>query len=415
MITTMKATKNYSKNTKPVYFDIIKGKGETIYDHNQKRYLDFTSQTLNLSLGQCHPKIIKSIRNTLNSITYISSRFGNQYSHKLIQQLMDIAPSRLTRVNIKITSGSLANEGALKMAYKKRDCTGVVSFLGSHHGQSIETMRVSGKYFKNKYLNRNNVDFIKPCHCDVYSDGKHTTTCILQSGNEFSRIVDEKHNEIAAIILEPIMVEAGVIIHDKKFLSAIRKISKKYDIPLIFDEVQTGFGWLGTYFAANHYGVTPDVLTGGKAFAAGYPLSVILSTKDIDNMDYGEHEITDGANPISCVAASTNLEIISKTILLQQVKKNEKNIRDFFKYLKNKYSIISDVRGIGYLWGLEITENQKHTRTIQIHKQCFDCGLILRIASGKKNVIIFKPALITTQKSFSEAFNILDMVLQRVK
>ncbi len=406
--------KNYSKNTKPIYFDVIRGKGEIIYDGNQKRYLDFTSQTLNLSLGQCHPKITKSISDVINSITYISSRFGNPYSHKLIKQLMQMAPSELTKVNIKITSGTLANEGALKMAYKKRNCIGAVSFLGSHHGQSMETMRISGKNFDKKYLNRNNVDFLKPCNCDVYSNGKHTVTCVRQSINEFSSLIESKHKTIATVILEPIMVEAGVIIHDKEFLSTIRKITKDYDIPLIFDEVQTGFGWLGEYFATNYFGVTPDILTGGKAFATGYPLSMTFSTRDMDNLDYGEHEITDGANPISCVVASTNLDILSKTNLLKQVKKNEKKIRHFLKCLKNEHSMILDFRGIGHLWGIVILENQKNTRTEQIRKQCFDGGLLLRIASGQTNVLIFKPPLITSQKSFLEAFDILDMVLKRV-
>ncbi len=87
---------------------------------------------------------------------------------------MQIAPSGLTKANIKITSGSLANEGVLKMSYKKRNCTGVVSFHGSHHGQSIETMNVSGKNFDKKYLNRSHVDFLKPCNCEAYSNEKHT-------------------------------------------------------------------------------------------------------------------------------------------------------------------------------------------------------------------------------------------------
>ena len=114
------------------------------------------------------------------------------------------------------------------------------------------------------------------------------------------------------------------------------------------------------------------------------------------------------------VAASKNVEILSKTKLLQQVKKNEKNLRPFLEHLKKQYFVISDVRGVGHLWGIEIAENKKGAMTKQIHKKCLDAGLLLRIASGPKNVLVLKPPLITSQKSFSETFDILDKVLGKV-
>jgi 4-aminobutyrate aminotransferase-like enzyme len=201
-------------------------------------------------------------------------------------------PEPLARLNLKVTSGSLANEGALKAAYKKRGTTEVVALRGSHHGQSIATMRISGKNFDKTYVDRTGVTFFQPCSSGLEGCDRCVRRNSCERADEIYAFLDRHHSRLAAVILEPVMVDAGVLIASRLFLAQLRERTARYGIALIFDEVQTGFGWTGRLFACEHVGVTPDLLTVCKGFAAGLPLAAILMSQEYDVLDYGEHEIT---------------------------------------------------------------------------------------------------------------------------
>lgn len=389
----------FSKNTIPCGIEISYGEKEFFYDTNGKKYFDFCSQTLNLSLGHCHDIVNQAIEEASNRFTVISSRFSNDYSSRLADTIISVAPKPLKKVNLKVTSGSLANEGALKAAYKKTGKTGVVSLIGSHHGQSLETMRVSGKNFDKTYLDRSGVFFSEPGNID-----------------QISEIINKHHDMISAIILEPVMVDAGVIILSKKYIEQVRQLCDKYSIVLIYDEVQTAFGWTGEMFASDLYDISPDILTACKGLAAGFPLAAILMTSEMDVLEYGEHEITHGAHPVVCNVALANINLLKNSDILTNVRNNGDDIAQELNKLRERYSMIEDIRGVGHIWGIEIADNTSN-RTVakKIYEECIENGLLLRLSKvgEKNNVLQFKPPLITSRESLYTAIEIIENVLKK--
>lgn len=390
----------FSQNTTPQGIEISHGDKEFFFDVNGKKYLDFCSQTLNLSLGHSNDLVNNAVKEAIQRCTTISSRFSIDYVNLLAKEVISIAPGSMKKVNLKVTSGSVANEGALKAAYKKTGKKGVVSLIGSHHGQTMETMKISGKNFDKSYLDRSGVYFSEPENID-----------------QISEIISKHHENISVVILEPIMVDAGVIVLSRKYLETIRKLCSKYSIVLIYDEVQTAFGWTGNMFASNMYNIDPDILTACKGFAAGFPLAAILMTDDMDVLEYGEHEITHGSHPISCNVALANINLLKNSKILDNVKENSDYILQQLNRLMSKYDVIYDIRGIGHIWGIEINDNTlERSVAKKIYKNCLENGLLLRFSKvgEKNNVLQFKPPLITSQDSISTAFQIIENVLKKI-
>lgn len=391
-----------SQNTIPNGHIITRGDGVFIYDNNGNKIFDFCSQTLNLNLGHTNPVINKRINDVIQDKIFLSSRFKNAECDELLNILSEISPVSLNRALFKITCGSLANEAALKMSYKHTNNKGVISFIGSHHGQSFETMRVSGKNFDKKYIQRDNVFFIEPPLKILPED-------VLKN---IKTVLEKNYNDISCIILEPIMVDAGVIIFPKELIREIRNLCNRYNKIFIFDEIQTAFGWTGNMFYSEQLETCPDVLTACKGFAAGLPLGLVLFNDKLDNLSYGEHEITHGASPLCCAVASTSINFIRDNNLLLNVKKLEVNINKQFSELQEKYKkLIKAIRGKGVIWGIEI--NDSHIAK-KIFSECLNNGLLLRLSEvgGNSSVIQFKPPIITTENEINEGISILDKCLK---
>jgi acetylornithine/succinyldiaminopimelate/putrescine aminotransferase len=209
------------------------------------------------------------------------------------------------------------------------------------------------------------------------------------------------------------MVDAGVIVLAPEFLWALRRSSDEYDVPLIFDEVQTAFGWTGRNFACEYSQVIPDALTACKGFAAGLPLAALLVRASLDVLTYGEHEITHGASPLSCAAALANLEIVSNPDLLSTVAQQGSAFRS---QLREALAILGpdlDVRGIGYISGVEFKDANIATK---VYELCLEEGLVLRRSKvGERSCVLqIKPPIITSKGSFDKAIEILARVTRTV-
>ncbi len=408
----------FTRNTQPAHFDINRGSGAYFIAPDGSPVLDFCSQTLNLSLGQCHPAVNRAISEALAKTSFVSSRFGNEYVRALAERVAAVAPPGLSRLSLKVTSGSLANEGVLKAAYKLRGTTGTVALLGSHHGQSLGTMRVSGKHFDLSYLDRSGVHFVEPCTCTFRSRGGDAASeCSGECVARMRAVLDRHHPDVAAVILEPVMVDAGVIVLPRNYVQEIAALARGYGIPLLFDEVQTAFGWTGHMFAADYLGVVPDGLTACKGFAAGYPLSLILVTEALDVLEYGEHEITHGAHPLSCAAALATVETLVETDLLAQVRANGAYLFARLEALRREHPVVTDVRGIGYVMGVQLEDSPGGVVTRIIMDHCLKAGLLLRVSKvgERSNVLQFKPPLVTTRESLDQAVSIFSDALLEVE
>ena len=260
-----------TQNTVNVMPPLRSGQGCHVIDVEGKKYIDFCSQTLNLNLGQCHPAVTAAVVEQAKRLTFASSRFGSDVSHRLLQRLLAVTPPSLSRCNIKVTSGTLANEGALKMARKRTGYKAFISVDNSHHGQSIKTMDVSGKHHDVVYVRHKRVGFLPT---------PDESTCVSEARDCLDEVYRRLDGKVAGLIVEPIMVDAGVVILGESYLRMLREFATEKGIALIFDEIQTGFGWCGVLFAMDLYNIVPDILTLGKGLGAGYPLAAILCSEE---------------------------------------------------------------------------------------------------------------------------------------
>lgn len=415
----MSITNSYiylSRNIKPSLPPLVKGRGVKVFDINGNDYLDLSSQTLNLNLGHCHPRIINAVKKQLEEIYYTSSRFLDIPTLSLAKKLIEISPISLTKVNLKMTGGSEANECAIKMVRKYHNKKTIATTYYSFFGETFETMRCSGRYFDTSFIgSKSDYVYVYPPYCFRCPYGKTPSNCDLSCADSFRKLLHFRNN-IAGIIIEPINVNSGVIIPPKEYLVEIRKICDEHGISLIFDEVQTAFGWLGEMFASNYFKVVPDIMTLGKGISAGFPLGAVLFKEEYDVLEYGEHEFTYGAHTISCVAALETINILTENGFLYNVKKKGKYLKEKLMELKENFYIVGDVRIAGLLAGIEITNRDKSPNSIlarKIYEGCLKEGLILRLSNDfNGNTIIIKPPLIVSEDEIDIAINILQKVIK---
>lgn len=405
---------HFTKNSKPSSIEIVHAEGVQFYDQNGQRYLDFSSQTLNLNLGQCHPVIVKAAIQQIQALTFVSSRFINPPLMELVYELLQIAPEGLDMINLKLVNGSDANESALKRARKLRKKQYIISFFKSHLGESGETLSASGN--KESYIGgSNHFLFITPPF-KSFLKKEDEKFCEEKSLLEIKQIF-QKRNDIAGIILEPIMVNAGAFCFSKSYLMELRNLCDRFDTTLIFDEIQTAFGWLGTHFAANLFDVTPDILTMGKGISAGFPLAGVLMKKEYDVLDYGEDEYTYGGHPVSCATAIANIRLLRTTNILNDVMKKAESLSFLLANLQRRYNYIREIRGYGFIIGIEFDpfHFDQGVNSGKIYNECLSRGLVLRkTENGKGNSLVLKPPLITSMAEIEEAVSILETSIKNV-
>lgn len=399
-----------TKNTKPTLIQVIKGRGAIFYDHNRKVYLDFSSQTLNLNFGQLHPKITAAVVNQARNLTFLSSRFINPVLLDVARELLEISPPNLIKINLKLVNGSDANESAFKRVRKLHNKQYIIAFQKTHLGESSETLSASAKTAKyiggsGKFL------FVIPPFEQFFKGNSKSRDLNEYSLHEINQLLKKRDN-IAGIILEPVMVNAGVYGFSSYYLRQLREMCQRYSISLIFDEVQTAFGWLGTYFAADYFGVAPDLLTMGKGLAAGYPLAAILMKEEYDVIDYGEDEYTYGGHPVSLAAALACIKLLKETDILVEVKRKAKLLLEQLLNLQKQHSCISDIRGFGLICAIEFTNSQDQNLANKIYDKCLENGLVLRKTENSTSTsLVLKPPLIVTDKQIENAISTLDQAI----
>lgn len=397
---------HFTRNSRPTGAPLVRGEGTRVWDEEGIEYLDCCSQTLNLVLGQCHPEIGEAVIEQARRLTFASSRYATEATIRLVSAIVANVPQSLCRVNLRSTSGSSANEAAIKAARKRTGKRLIFSFIHSHHGQTTEVMRISGKHFEAPYLGDRGAVFLPQPQPGRDGSGELTL-------EELQELYEMQDGDVAALILEPVMVNAGVIPFSQAYLRRLREFCSRNDIALIFDEVQTGFGWLGTMHAMAHFEVTPDIVTFAKGLGAGYPVAATVLSEDYDVLDYGEHELTFGAHPVSCAAGVKMFEILSRPGFLEDVRRKGVHIADELERLTHAQDRIRRVRGLGFIWGIEfnIPGSPEPARVIEHLREC---GLIFRTSNNQRdaNVLVFKPPLIMSAAEISSAIHRLGSAIQ---
>jgi len=423
-----KIIERYKKVVSPVlghYNDlVIRGaKGPYLFGADGKKYLDFSCGIAVTNLGHCQKKVVSAVKKQIENLKHIC--IGVAYYEKYIElaeKLVDITKNGLDMCFF-CQDGSGAVESAIKLAKYVSKKSGIISFTGSFHGRTYAAMSVTNS--KEKYKKG-----YEPLMPNVFvAQYPYCFKCFKEDGSKCSPENCDKHclssvekiftqagkENIAAVIIEPVLGEGGYVVPPKFFLKELKEICEKNEAFLIFDEVQSGFGRTGKMFAHEHFDVVPDIMVVAKAIANGLPLGGIIAKKDImEKWSVSSHGGTFGGNPISCAASLATISIMQRKGFLENVKNLGDYLMKRLNALKKKFSFIGDVRGLGLMIGVEfVKENGDPNNEIvaKILKQCLENGLLLISCGSNDQVIRFIPPLNITKKEIDKALEIFEGVL----
>ncbi|GAB5409369.1 MAG: aspartate aminotransferase family protein [Balneolaceae bacterium] len=375
----------------PLGLEISHAEGPFLYTTDGKRYIDFISGIAVSSLGHRHPKVIEAIKEQIDKHLHVMvyGEFIQKPQLEFAELLISILPNGLDQVYF-VNSGTEANEGALKLAKKHTSRTKLIAFKNSYHGDTHGSLSVTGRdIYRDPYL---------PLLPDVH----------FLDFNSFEGL-DIIDDHTAAVILEPIQGEGGIIESDKKWLKEIRKRCTDSGTLLIYDEIQSGFGRTGKMFAFEHYGITPDILCLAKAMSGGMPMGAFVSSKEnFEAFMYNpplNHVTTFGGHPVSCAAALANLKELLDGDYLENAQRIEKKVKD---RLKGKG--IVEVRGKGAMLGLQL-ESWELTKAVV--EQCFSLGIMLGWTLHSNTLIRLAPPLIIEEDLLNDVLTVISMSIEQ--
>ena len=397
---------------------ITKARGASFWDQHGKEYIDCTAQAWTLNVGACHPKVMEAVREQLDYFTHVRTSFETVPRLLLTQRLAELAPGNLNKVAYCL-HGSTAVEGALKLAMRYRpDRRTFISVWDGYSGRTLAGIDLSYPHpypFPHSAANSIRVPqgYCYRCayeleypQCELF--------CVDMIGKFIEKAID---GEPLGLIMEPVQGSGGMIDFPKPYYKAVRELCDKYDMLLIYDEMQTGFGRVGEMFAANLYGTVPDILTFGKAIGGGFPLAGTISREGLAYKP-GDHSFTFGHFPVSMVAGLATLEVLEEENLFDRARELNKYFTGRLLELKDKYELIGDVRGPGLMLGIELvrdreTKEPAREESYAFEKLGLERGVLFGAAkyAGMGNVVKIKPPLVITDAQAERVMEVFEEVV----
>ena len=412
---------------------ITGAKGSWFWDSEGKKYLDFQSQLVNANLGHQHPKIIEAIKKQAERLCYIGPAMGNDARSELAAMLADVTPANI-RASFFTTGGTAANELAMRLARHYTGRSKVIARYRSYHGSSMGSLSVTGD--PRHHLNRVDmpgvVRMLDPyCYrCPVnHTDIENCPVC--QGAPHLEEILMyENPQSVAAVILESVVGTNGIIVPPDGYMQSIRETCSKYGIILICDEVMAGFGRTGKWFAVDHWGVEPDIITSAKGINSGYVPLGCMSVCDSIAQWLKTYPLPGGmtyaGHPLACASGVAAIRAIQEENILEHASNMGKIMRDELQNMANKHEMIGDIRGLGLFNGIELVKNRKTREPLvpfaakgeeakpmnDMMKFAMQNGLYLSYFS---NVIRLTPPLNISEDDMMTGLAILDKALDRIK
>ncbi|WP_281545061.1 aspartate aminotransferase family protein [Grimontia sp. SpTr1] len=374
-----------------------RGKGARIWDQDDREYIDFAGGIAVSCLGHCHPVMVDALKAQAEKLWHLSNVMTNAPALRLAKKLTEVSfAERVFFAN----SGAEANEAALKLARRwavdvhSPEKSEIIAFTQGFHGRTFFTVTVGGQA--------------------AYSDGfgpKPGNVTHLPY-NDLDALAAAMSDKTCAIMMEPLQGEGGIVTPDPAFVQGVRELCDKHNALLIFDEVQTGNGRTGTFYAYEQTGVTPDILSTAKSLGGGIPIGAMLTTEKLAaHMKVGTHGSTYGGNPLACAVAEAVVNEVSKPDVLAGVKEREGWFREGLEALNAKYKMFSEIRGKGLLIGAALNEEWKG-RARDVLLAAGEEGLLLLVAGT--NVVRMTPSLVITKEEAEEGLARLDRALAKL-
>lgn len=349
------------KTWKPLY--ITDAEGCWITDAAGKRYLDFSSQLMCVNLGHKNKAVVESIAQQARDLAFVGPVYATEARARLSAKLLEVLPAGLEKFFFA-TSGTEANEAAFKIARMVTGKSKIISRYRSYHGSTMGSIAATGdprRWAMEPAGKGQHVTFAPETNC-YKCPIKHTYPGCNVACVDYIEHMIENESDVAAIIVEPVVGTNGVLIPPPEYFPRLREICDRHDVLMISDEVMTGWGRTGKWFAVDHWGVKPDILVTAKGITSAYvPLGLCATTKKLaDHFEdrYFSHGHTYEAHPITLGPAATTIEEMQRLKLVERAAELEPYVREKLEALKEKHISIGDVRGIGLFFAVELVKNR---------------------------------------------------------
>ncbi len=393
------------------------GRGTEVWDVDGNRFLDFAAGIAVVSTGHSHPKVVKAIQEQAEKFIHISSDFYHLKWIELAERLNQIAPFDEPAVSFIANSGTEAVEAALKLARYHTGRSNFIAFIGAFHGRTMGSVAFTASkpvYHRGFYP-------LMPGVFHVPFPDPYRPVLARRPGEDYGetvvRYIREQvlghlvpPEEVAGILVEPIQGEGGYIVPPPGFYPALRELCDEHGILLIADEVQSGMGRTGKWWAMEHFGVQPDIVTSAKGIASGLPLGVAIARRSVMTWERGAHGNTYGGNPIACAAALATIDLIEREYLRNAAEVG-KYARDALEEIMARHPSIGDVRGLGLMIGVDFVRDRESKEPHEALRDrvvdlAFERGLLL-LGCGK-SVIRVAPPLSVSKAEIDEGLAVFE-------
>ncbi|HVA01463.1 MAG TPA: acetyl ornithine aminotransferase family protein [Terriglobia bacterium] len=399
------------------------GKGMMVEDVDGNTFLDFSAGIASVSTGHCHPDVVRAIQAQAAALIHIS---GTDFYYPLLAELAEkisaITPGDFPKRVHFGNSGTEAVEGAMKVARYHTGRHRFIAFLGCFHGRTFGSLSLTAS----KAVQRNgfgpllsgvsHVPYPNPYRC---AHGHPAEKCDCSGVEAIERLFKTAvpPQEVAAIVVEPILGEGGYVIPPPNFLQDLQRLARQHGILLIFDEVQCGMGRTGRMWACQHDGVVPDILVTAKGIASGMPLGLTVARKEIMDWPPGAHASTFGGNPVACAAALETIRLLEEKYIANAARMGEyilKGLEDW----PARHRTVGNVRGRGLMIGIELVKDQATREPYpelrqKVIRRAFELGVLV-LGCGESTVRLMPP-LIVEESHADIALEVLDRVISEAE
>jgi len=407
---------------------VAKAEGSKVWDVDGNEYIDFLTSAAVYNIGHRHPKIVSAILGQVDKVlNYTMAYLYEETPVELAKCLTEITPGDFEK---KVTfgfSGSDSVDSSIKAAkaYTKRRY--IISFKNSYHGMTYGALSATGIIdpavkgaihpIKDFHLVEFPDPYRNPWNMDGYENPEELSTLALE---QVEAKIKELNENVAGIIVEPIQGDAGVIIPPFSFIKGLRKLTEEYDIVFVDEEVQTGMGRTGKWWAIEHFNVIPDVIASAKALGGGMPISAVIGRSEImESVPVPLFVFTHIGHAVNASAAIATIEVIREEELAKRAERLEKYVIKRFREMMGEYEIIGDIRGKGLLIGVDIVNDQK-SRTpdkitaLKICWRAWEMGLILITFGKYGNILRIAPALNISKEDLDRGLEIIEESIKDV-
>lgn len=395
---------------------IAHGEGALVTDVDGNQFIDLTGGWGCLAVGHTHKKVVAAVKDQAEK--YLHTDFTAVPYESLVElaeKLVKLAPGKTPKAAAFFNSGAEAIENAVKIARAHTKRPAIIVFENAFHGRTLLTMTMTHKAMPYKYR-------FGPFAPEIYRLPFPSPSHPMAKIEGFEKMLVNMvtPESVAAIVVEPIQGEGGFNVPQEGFLEYLRELTDKYGMLLITDEIQSGIGRTGKFFAIENWDIEPDIVCLAKSLAAGLPLSAVIAKKEItDSLPGGCIGGTYVGNPVACRAALEVIKIIEEENLLDRALKIGERLKERFLKMKNKYPLIGEIRGIGAMRAIELVKDRKTKEpatqeTAQIVQECLKNGVFVPTAGINKNLLRMLVSLEITDGQLDEALDVLEKAIAKV-